>query len=100
MSIPGNIFYSPTQWSRQCPQRYVLLMHITHTYEYVVLMHMEGLGLGSWFFLSVSGFHRLTLRVSSNLGITTLALNESNTCLVVVNCGACLILYLLTAHSN
>jgi len=57
-----------------------------------------GLGLGFSFFLSMNGIHRPDLKVSINLGITTLAVEESGTELVAAKCGARLILYILITY--
>ena len=62
-----------------------------------------GLGLGVEVlgsFLSVGGFHRPDLRVSTNLGIVTLAVEESDTELLAIKRGTHLILYILIAHFN
>ena len=52
-----------------------------------------GLGLGFLlFFVWVNGFRRSTLRISVNLGIASLAEEESDTCIVEAKRGACLVL--------
>ena len=48
----------------------------------------------------VSGFRRPALRVSTNLGMTTFFVEESDIDLVAAALDVCLILYILIAHST